>query len=257
MRPQLTVQRVWPKIVGGAALGAMAAYVLDPYRGKRRRAIFRDKARSALLHMQHLARVSARDLRHRVQGLLAAPRPFVRSGVPDDLVLIERARAKMGRVVSHPHAIQIGALNGRIMLSGPILASEAKSVLDTVRLVWGVVEVEDHLVRYERPESIPSLQGGGTRGATRPELWQESWTPALRMTVVLAGSALAICAMRQRGLTRLALGMVGLGLSARAAANVPLKRLASFSRSRPDRDTKDPAHRHTATNAGCAVEDLR
>ena len=36
----------------------MAAYVLDPYRGKRRRAIFRDKARSALLHMQHLARVS-------------------------------------------------------------------------------------------------------------------------------------------------------------------------------------------------------
>jgi len=232
MRPQRTVQRVWPKIVGGAALGAMAAYVLDPYRGKRRRAIFRDKARSALLHMQHLARVSARDLRHRVQGLLAAPRPFVRSGVPDDLVLIERARAKMGRVVSHPHAIQIGACAGRITLSGPIVAGEAGPLLDAVRSVWGVSGIDDHLVAYDRPESIPSLQGGRLRNAMRPEIMQAEWTPALRVAAVLGGGVLAICAMRQRGLTRVALATMAVGLTARGAANMPLKRMAGLTRSR-------------------------
>src|SRR5207248_11557176 len=138
---------------------------------------------------------------------------------------------------------------------GPILTCEAKVLIDAFRSVWGVIEVEDHLVRYDHAESIPSLQGDGKRGATQAQLTPESWTPALRMTAVLAGSALAICAMRQRGLTRIALGIVGLGLSARGAANVPLKRLTSLSHSWRDRDTKRPFHRHAATRDAPAAQE--
>jgi uncharacterized membrane protein len=216
-----------------AALGAAAMYVFDPNKGRRRRAIFRDKARSSLTNITHLAQVSARDLSHRVQGLQATGRRlFKRGAETDDLVLIERVRAKMGRVVSHPHAIQIGARDGRVTLSGPILAREVEPLLDTVRSVFGVFDVEEHLVAYDQPQSVPSLQGGGRRNAMRPEIMQAEWTPALRVAAILGGGALAVCAMRQRGLTRLALATVAAGLTARGAANMPLKRVAGFTRSR-------------------------
>ncbi len=35
----------WAKLLGGAALGAAAMYVFDPDKGKRRRALVRDKTR--------------------------------------------------------------------------------------------------------------------------------------------------------------------------------------------------------------------
>ena len=60
----------------------------------------------------------------------------------------------------------------------------------------------------------------------RPEILQEEWTPALRVAAILGGGALAVCAIRQRGLTGLALGTIAAVLTARGAANVPLKRMA-------------------------------
>jgi len=224
---------IWSKVVTSAALGAAAMYVLDPNKGRRRRAVFRDKTLSSLTNITHLAQVSARDIGHRVQGLGAtALRLLNGRDATDDLVLIERVRAKMGRVVSHPHAIQIGACAGRITLSGPIVAGEAGPLLDAVRSVWGVSGIDDHLVAYDRPESIPSLQGGRLRNAMRPEIMQAEWTPALRVAAVLGGGVLAICAMRQRGLTRVALATMAVGLTARGAANMPLKRMAGLTRSR-------------------------
>ena len=224
---------IWRKVVTGAALGAAAMYVLDPNKGRRRRAIFRDKTRSSLANITHLAQVSARDISHRVQGFRAtARRLFMGSGATDDLVLIERVRAKMGRVVSHPHAIQIGARDGRITLSGPIVADEASPLLDVVRSVWGVSSIDDHLVVYDRPESIPALQGGGRRNAMRFENMQEEWTPALRVAAVVGGGALAVCAIRQRGLASLVLATIAVGLTARGAANMPLRRVAGLTRER-------------------------
>jgi len=184
---------IWRKVVTSAVLGAAAMYVLDPNKGRRRRAIFRDKTRSSLANITHLAQVSARDISHRVQGFRAtARRLFMGSGATDDLVLIERVRARMGRVVSHPHAIQIGAHDGRITLSGPIVPGEVAPLLDAVRSVWGVSSIDDHLVVYDRPESRPALQGGARRNAMRSDSMQEEWTPALRVAAVLGGSAMAV-----------------------------------------------------------------
>jgi uncharacterized membrane protein len=220
-------------IVVGAALSALAMYMLDPDRGRRRRALVRDKVRSAVTGSTDWLDMAVRDISSRAQGLRAmALRPFRRKGVPDDLALIERVRARMGRVVSHPHALQIGARSGRVVLSGPILASEADAFLDAVRSIEGVSEVEDHLVIYERPDSIPSLQGGVPRPGMRAELVRENWSPSLRFAAMVGGGLLALYGMRQRTATRFVLAGVGLGLAARGAANVPLSRVPGAARGR-------------------------
>ena len=232
MKPESDSTRVLTPIVVTAALSALATYLLDPDRGRRRRALVRDKVHSAMTDSTDLLDRAARDISFRAQGLRAmALRPFKRNEVPDDLALIERVRARMGRVVSHPHAVQVGARSGRVVLSGPILASEAQALRAAVHSVEGVSEVEDHLVIHERPDSIPSLQGGVPRPGMRPELLQENWSPSLRLAAMVGGGLLALYGMRQRTATRFVLTGVGLGLAARGAANVPLSRVAGVARS--------------------------
>lgn len=220
-------QGVWRKLIGAAAVGAVAMYTLDPDKGKRRRAIARDKARSVMLDTRDAVGVTRRDVAHRLDGLRARVRRLVWGRpAPDDLQLIERVRARMGRLVSHPHAIQVGAHRGNVTLSGPILAHEVQPLLDSVRTVWGVSSVEDRLVAHERPEHIPSLQGGSEPRRMRPALLQDNWPPALRAAALLSGTFLALYGMRQRSLRGCALTAVGLALAARGATNQPLGRFA-------------------------------
>src|SRR6476660_7871112 len=95
-------------IVASVALGAIAMYAFDPDKGRRRRALARDKAVSVLLDTRHAAGATRRDVTHRLLGLRArALRLWTRQPTTDDLQLIERVRARMGRMVSHPHAIQV------------------------------------------------------------------------------------------------------------------------------------------------------
>ena len=216
-------------LAGGAALGALTMFVFDPDKGRRRRALFRDQARRSLAHAAHVVQVSTRDLGHRARGLRATARHLLaRNRATDDLVLIERVRAKMGRVVSHPHAIQIGARDGRVTLSGPILPGEATPLLEAVRSVWGVSSIEDHLIVFDRPESIPSLQGGVRRNGS--EIARREGWPTWRIAAVLGGGVLAIFALQSRGAARIALAMAGAGLATRGAANVPLSRLTQPKR---------------------------
>ena len=230
MKREPEKERAWTRIIVSAAVGAAAMYALDPDKGRRRRALARDKARSLMVDTRDAVGVTKRDVTHRIDGLRARARHLLFGRpAPDDLQLIERVRARMGRVVSHPHAIQVGALQGRVTLSGPILAHEAEPVLDTVRTVWGVSDVEDRLVVHERPDSIPSLQGGSGRRKMRSEQMQQNWPPALRAAAVLGGALMALYGMRQRTFAGRTLLGVGLGLTARGATNLPLKRLADIA----------------------------
>src|SRR5687767_15083118 len=130
-------------ILGAFGLGAAVTYFLDPDRGARRRAIVRDKLVHGLRKTEDAAETTARDLRNRGQGLAAEVRGrFAREDV-DDVVLVERVRAEMGRAVSHPSSIAVSARDGRVTLSGAILAREADELLSQVRSVRGVQDVED------------------------------------------------------------------------------------------------------------------
>jgi hypothetical protein len=151
----------WLAIIAAAVLGAATMYMLDPDKGRRRRALARDKLGRAIRDGRHALVGAARDAGHRWQGLRAeVQRGRNREIVPDDLRLIERVRAKLGRVVRHPHAVQVGANRGVVVLSGPILAAEVGELLEAVRGVRGVTAIEDHLAVYESGTGVSGLQDG-------------------------------------------------------------------------------------------------
>jgi uncharacterized membrane protein len=174
------------------------------------------------------AKVTARDTVHRVQGAWAEARKiFEQEEVTDD-VLIGRVRAELGRVVSHPHAIEVAATGGHVTLIGPILSHEVRPLLRAIRRVAGVRGVSDQLTVYSEPGNVSSLQGGAPRTGRRFELLQENWSPAARMIAGGAGAALMLAAMQSRGGMRTLLGVSGAALLARAAANRGLRSLLGF-----------------------------
>ena len=215
------------KLASIAAVVA-AVFYLDPVSGARRRALLRDQYVSLSRRLARGARVAMRDSRQRLRGLFAAGcHAFNRHEVGDE-ILRERVRARLGRCVSHPGAIDVEAGDGRVMLSGPVLASEHARLLDEIRAVSGVRTVEDALVVHESAAHIPGLQGGRMR-QHRFELMQQNWSPAARLFMGAVGAGLVLYGLRRRGAAA-AFGIgSGAALLARVATNVPIKRLANVT----------------------------
>ena len=219
-----------PIFLGGAAIGVAVMYFLDPNSGRRRRARTRDKAVHAARVVSEGAKVTARDTVHRAQGAWAeARRMFSHEDVGDE-VLVDRVRAELGRVVSHPHAIEAAANGGHLTLIGPILSYEVRPLLRAVRRVPGVRAVSDQLTVYSEPGNLPALQGGEPRTGGRFELLQENWSPAARIMAGGAGAALMLAALRARGGLGALMGVSGSALLARAAANRDLGSLIGLGR---------------------------
>ena len=151
---------------GGIALGAALAYVLDPDQGNRRRALIRDRMVRASRKLRDATGVVAEDSRNRLYGTVAVLRSWVQSKPIDDDVLVARVRSKLGRTLTHPHAIDVTVSNGEITLCGPICADEVSSVLRSARRVPGVTRVNNELEAHEHTEHIPALQGRGRRTST-------------------------------------------------------------------------------------------
>lgn len=214
----------WTFLVGGVGLGAGLTYLLDPERGPRRRAYLRDQAVHAAHAVADCMDTTARDLRNRATGVAAEVRGrFENGGVTDDETLTARVRSAMGRVVSHPHAIQVLANSGRITLSGPVLAREEKRLLSTVSGVRGVTGVDNRLELHESPGDLPALQGD-----SRVPGMRRNWPPATRLLAGAAGGGLAVYGAARRDAPGALLGIVGLGLLARGASNLPVDRLTGI-----------------------------
>ena len=219
-------------LAGGIGLGAAFMYMLDPDRGRRRRALVRDKLASAANKTPDAIGATARDLRNRARGLAAQAGSVFSIEEVSDEVLVARVRSWMGRVVSHPHAIEVAADQGRVRLSGPILASEVDDLLSCVRGVSGVTEVDDQLEAHDQAGNVPGLQGGVARPGDRFELMQENWSPTARLLAGAAGGALAAYGFSRRDPLSLALGAVGVGLLARGVTNMEMKQLLGINAGR-------------------------
>jgi hypothetical protein len=145
-----------------------------------------------------------RDAANRARGLAAETRNRLRSSSVDARRLQERVRAELGRVVSHPRAIDVFvSADGCVALTGPVLMDEADSAISAIQSVRGVREVDDRLERHATAENIPSLQAGRTRPGRRSILMQSSWSPTTKALVCMASTALT----------------VGLAYAAKGAAN--------------------------------------
>lgn len=220
-------------VIGGFGLGAGLMYLLDPDRGRRRRAIVRDRLSSRIGDSEAFLGKTARDSANRARGLLARTRTRVTPGgrVSDD-VLAERVRSKLGRYVSHPGAIEVDAQRGRVVLRGPILAGEADDLLNAVATVRGVRQVENELEVHEQAGDVPGLQGEGRRTGETAELAQERWSPAFRFAAGSVGAAMTIAGLRRLGLLGAATAAVGAGLMARGVSNRPVRRLTGIGAGR-------------------------
>ena len=199
--------------------------------------------------MAHAARMLARatgatsrDLTHRIYGTLAESGNLFRCEEISDDVLTDRVRARIGRSVSHPHAISVTVNDGHVSLSGPVLAHEAPRLLSGVSSVRGVKGVENALTVHTEAENISSLQGGRPRTGDRFALMQTNWSPTARLLAGLAGGALMANCLARRSLLGAPLGAVGAGLLMRSATNMDMKSLRRRSRPPTDQGAEDDQH---------------
>jgi uncharacterized membrane protein len=199
-------------------------YWFDPASGRRRRARLRDQLVSVSADLRSAIEVGGRDLAHRIEGRLAVARSAYDGRRVSDAVLTERVRAALGRAVSHPGAIEVTVSNGRVVLSGTVLADEFRQLIRAVRATHGVVAVQDKLSIHEDAKGISALQGGRPRHAPRFHFLRERWSPAARLVGGAAGGILSAWGLYTRGV----LGVFGIAaggaLLARSGANVPLRR---------------------------------
>ncbi|HUP00499.1 MAG TPA: SRPBCC family protein [Gemmatimonadota bacterium] len=215
--------------LGSLGLGAALMYLLDPDRGRRRRALVRDQLASRLGGSGGVAGKTARDAANRARGIVAGARSRLRGeGIPDDAVLEERVRSRMGRHVSHPGSIEVEADQGRITLRGPVLAHEVDDLLRAVGAVRGVEEIDDRLEIHEEPGDVPGLQGGAVREGESFEYLQENWSPAARFLAGAVGGTMAIVGVRKLNALGAAALAVGAGLLTRGVTNKPIRRLTGI-----------------------------
>jgi len=213
-------------------LGAGLMFLFDATRGRRRRAVARDRALRAAREAAWGTSLVTNDLWNRTYGLVAQARSRWLGEQPSDDVLCARVRSAMGRVVSHPHAIAVSAARGYVFLSGPILSAEVDGLLAVVRRVPGVRGVENLMDEHKQPGNISALQGHGRLPGDRLDVMQENWSPATRLIVGAAGAALAATGARRADALGAILAIVGGGVAVRAAANVDAGRLVGVGAGR-------------------------
>ena len=170
-------------------------------------------------------------------------------------------RSKVGRAVSHPHAIRVSVREGRVSLSGPVLAHEVDDLLSCVSAVRGVEEVENRLEVHQQAGTVPGLQGVRERQGNRFELMQSNWSPTARLLTIAAGSALMGYCIKRRDALSESLGTLGFLLFLRGATNIELKRLVSVGSRRafgtdPQRETgEDLMQKKTPIEGGTPSRD--
>jgi hypothetical protein len=187
-------------LLSGIAIGAALALAFDPGQGNRRRALLRDKMIRGTRRTGEALDATFRDMGNRARGLAAGARGRMHDEEVDDERLVERVRSKLGRVCSHPRAIDVYAHDGEVTLIGPVLADEVHGLLMAAGSVRGVHSVVNELEPHETSDGVPSLQGAGRLGGSEFDLLQPNWAPGTRALVgaaAIAAGGLALAYSRR------------------------------------------------------------
>lgn len=216
--------------VSGFLAGAAVMYLADPTRGRRRRAMVRDRLVATCRDVTNELDKAERDLWNRTCGFGASLSSRWKGTEADGPVLVERVRSAIGRAVSHPHAICVHSEgNGRVVLDGPVLRHEVDYLLRHVSAVPGVKEAVNRLDIHTDAASISSLQGGVPRRALS-ELAQERWTPSLRVASAAFAGTMVVAGTRADGAPRWIGAIGGALLLVRAITNKPFRQIIGAAR---------------------------
>jgi len=194
--------------LGSFAAGAALMYFTDPSKGKRRRAIVRDRVSAGFRGAARELDKAKRDLYNRSEGVAATVRSWQSRSEADGPVIEERVRSAMGRVIRHPHGIQVHVEQaGRVTLEGSVEEQYLDELLNRVRSVAGVREVVNRL-------RLRGRQRGANGARSR-----ESWAPAIRAGAAALGATALVGSRYGGGLPRFVGTMAGSALLARAVTN--------------------------------------
>lgn len=217
-------------LIGGAGFGVGLMYFLDPDRGRRRRALMRDKSIRWSRKTREFAGSTSRDMRNRARGMGAAVKSWVQPAPPvPDNVLAERIRSKLGMFSRHPSAIDVHVTDGTVTISGPVLQDEVDGISGAINKIPGVNRIFNRLEPHTSPEGVPALQGPMERKpGPRFALMQSHWSPTARMAAAIMGTAALLYGLNQRTVSAATLAASGLGLLIRSATNEEFPRLFNF-----------------------------
>jgi hypothetical protein len=222
-------------VVVGMALGAGLMYVLDPQQGRRRRALARDKMTKAVHETGRAMGATSRDVAHRATGLAASLHTrFFDEEAPDEVVEA-RVHARLGRVSSHPGAIDVAVADGVVTLRGPVFRSEMHDVVRSVSSVRGVRRVDSEMEPHDANDNVPGLQGAPPRAGEDAE---RQWSPTTRLLVGVAGATLTTVGLVRRDRIGMLLTGVGIAVVTRAASDAGLEQLAAMVSGVPSGETK-------------------
>lgn len=174
--------------IAAGTVGAALMYALDPERGRARRARLRDKLVHAERELADEARTSLHDLKNRSRGIAHDVAAVARPDPADDEIITERVRARLGRAIFHPGAIEVVTHGGVVTLRGPVLRSEARPLVHAVHRVRGVRRVVDELEVHENADNVAALKGHRHVG-------RRTVTPSTRLILVAAAALWAVRAL--------------------------------------------------------------
>jgi osmotically-inducible protein OsmY len=131
--------------------------------GGRRRSLVRDKAVAVGHDAADLAQAKAKRAADRLRGAVATgDLSGVTHRPPEtDQQLHDRIRARLGRVISHPKAVQVTVDRGCVYLRGDVLTREVDPLLAEVGGMVGVTDVRNELQAHDTAQGISQLQGRG------------------------------------------------------------------------------------------------
>lgn len=146
------------RVVMAFAAGALVMYLMDPATGRRRRALVRDRSVSAGYDAQRFLRGKTKRVTDQLRGVAARTRSNLSSEPIDDDLLHERIRSKLGRLVQHPHAVEVHVHDGWVQLKGTIAEEEFDDLVATVSSMRGVRNLES-LLRTSAAPRAPNPPG--------------------------------------------------------------------------------------------------
>jgi hypothetical protein len=216
----------------GGVAGALAMYLFDPDRGRRRRSLLRDQAVHWIAVTVEELATEWRDVRNRVEGGVARVQRIGQPPPTSDEAIAGRIRARFASL-EQPGAVRVDVREGRVHLSGPVLARDAERARRIVRHVRGASQLVDELEVHGEPD-IPALQGDRRRRfADLP--------PSARLVASLATIVAVSPVIRRVGRIRTARGIAMAALGS-AMVNVERARQRAHENARgPSRGPGTPA----------------
>jgi uncharacterized membrane protein/osmotically-inducible protein OsmY len=217
-------------LLGGVAAGSAALYFLDPKRGSERRETFAKKARHIAAGVAGGAAKSTRDSLHHLAGMARQAYRSLGREWPEDRVLVERIRSRMGRIVLHPHRIHVASDDGVVTLWGSASEYEGRTLVHVVQAIAGVKEVMNHLEIHENSE--PTMPEPNAYKQARRETLL-GWSPSKRLLAGMAGTAAAIYGWKRKDSLGVCVSLLGAGLAAASTMERNVHSVLSFSEDSP------------------------